>query len=296
MRDSRISSLDETSHRVLQHLEEILAQKDKHQVGDISSCERGENVTGVYAVSVSGFCDLPVLIYPRTRIMEKLSYGAPPGTLFRWQNGFWSVLWTEASFHLSCETDTTGKGASNLDGPSSHTLSLTAIEIPRKQGVIMLRLPLPALIEFSLSMSGFSWHWAHTWHQRLQTKLREKAGRRLSTEHTASLVGMEFPKAATMETATDWFRNSGLWPVDHYVFTNDYFALPIVTDWHDTIQLEKLQTAFEISAWVLHMKLGQEPQNKLQAIADTFCGTFKHRWASKTEVKKETHCIWCDSN
>jgi hypothetical protein len=38
-------------------------------------------------------------------------------------------------------------------------------------------------------------------------KLREKPWQRLPTEHIASLVGMAFPRAATMETTTNVFRN-----------------------------------------------------------------------------------------
>jgi hypothetical protein len=44
----------------------------------------------------------------------------------------------------------------------------------------------------------------------------------------------------------------------------------MATDQHETIQLEKVQTGLEISPSVLHMKLRQEPQNKLQAITDIF--------------------------
>jgi hypothetical protein len=45
-----------------------------------------------------------------------------------------------------------------------------------------------------------------------------------------------------METAMNGFRNSGLWPVDRRVFTDDDFTPYMVTDRPGTIQLEK-QTA-----------------------------------------------------
>jgi hypothetical protein len=47
----------------------------------------------------------------------------------------------EASLHLRCETEITGKGATNLNGHSSHTLSLAATEIARKHGNAMLSQP-----------------------------------------------------------------------------------------------------------------------------------------------------------
>jgi hypothetical protein len=52
-----------------------------------------------------------------------------------------------------------------------------------------------------------------------------KTGQRLSTEHIASLVRMTLPRAATMETAMNRFRNSGLCNV----FMDDNFATSMVT-------------------------------------------------------------------
>jgi hypothetical protein len=63
-------------------------------------------------------------------------------------------------------------------------------------------------------------------------KLREDAGRRLSTEHTASFVDMAFARATTMESAINRFRNSGFWPANCVVFTDDDLALSVVTDQH----------------------------------------------------------------
>ncbi|KAJ4437211.1 hypothetical protein ANN_17346 [Periplaneta americana] len=60
---ARIFNMDETSHNVVQRQEKTLAQRGKPQVGAISSCERGQNVTGVYAMSASGFFVPPMLIY-----------------------------------------------------------------------------------------------------------------------------------------------------------------------------------------------------------------------------------------
>jgi hypothetical protein len=85
---TRILNMDETSHTVVQR-PEIITQKGKHQVVAIASCERGKNVTGVYAVSASGFCVPPMLIYLRKRMKDTLSYGAPPGTAFHCQDRGW---------------------------------------------------------------------------------------------------------------------------------------------------------------------------------------------------------------
>ena len=104
---ARIFNMDETSHTVLQCPEKIVAQREKQQVGAISSCERGQNVTGVYAMSATGFYVPRMLIYARKRMKEFLTFGAPPGTLFRCQDKGWmdsdsfcAVSYTHLSFQL----------------------------------------------------------------------------------------------------------------------------------------------------------------------------------------------------
>jgi hypothetical protein len=50
---------------------------------------------------------------------------------------------------------------------------------------------------------------------------------------------MAFPKAVTMQTAMNMFRNGGLWYADRCVFADVDFAPSIITDLPGTIQLEK---------------------------------------------------------
>jgi hypothetical protein len=66
----------------------------------------------------------------------------------------------------------------------------------------------------------------------IATRLREKP-------RVASLVGVAFPRAATMQTAMNGLWNSGLWPVDRSVVTDDDFAPSLVTDRPETVQLQK---------------------------------------------------------
>lgn len=230
----RIFNMDETSQTVVQRPEKIIAKKGKHQVGAITSCERGQNVTGVYAVSASGLYVPPMLIYPRKRMKESLSFGAPPGTIFCCQDKGWMNAevfrhWIE-HFVAVVKPSTQEKVLLILDGHSSHTQSLAAIEVARRHGIIMLSLPShcthrmqPLDVAFFKPLNTY-------FGSAIGTKLRENPGRRLTTEHIASLVGMAFPRAATMETAINGFRATGLWPVDRHVFTDADFAPSAVTD------------------------------------------------------------------
>jgi hypothetical protein len=115
---AKIFNMDETSHTVVQRPEKIIAQKGKYQVGAITSCNGGQNVTGVYAVCASGFYVPPMLVYPRKRMKESFSYGAPPGTVFRCQDRDWmdSEVFCEWMRHFIsvCETYATRTGATNF--------------------------------------------------------------------------------------------------------------------------------------------------------------------------------------
>jgi hypothetical protein len=62
---ARMFIMDETSHTVVQRSEKIIAQKGRHQVEAITSCERGQNVAGDHLVSASSFYVPPMLIYCR---------------------------------------------------------------------------------------------------------------------------------------------------------------------------------------------------------------------------------------
>jgi hypothetical protein len=100
--------------------------------------------TGVYAVRESGFYVPPMLIYPRKRMKDSLSYGAPPGTVFHFQAKGWmeSEMFCQWMRHFFSVVKPMPheQVLLILDGHSSHTQSLAAIEIARKNGVVMLSL------------------------------------------------------------------------------------------------------------------------------------------------------------
>ncbi|XP_069698836.1 uncharacterized protein [Periplaneta americana] len=212
----RIFNMDETSHTVVQRQEKILEQRGKHQVGAISSCERGQNVTGVYAMSASGFFVPPMLIYDRKKMMESLTFGAPPNTIFRCQDKGWmdSDTFCEWIRHFirTVKPGPEEKVLLILDGHSSLTQSLKAIEICRQYGVIMLSLPShcthrlqPLHVSFFKPLNTFM-------SAAISTKMRALPGQQLNVQHIASLVGVAFHRAANMQITMNGFRYTGLWP------------------------------------------------------------------------------------
>ncbi|KAJ4440924.1 hypothetical protein ANN_10772 [Periplaneta americana] len=207
---ARIFNMDETSHNVVQRQEKILAQRGKPQVGAISSCERGQNVTGVNAMSASGFFRL-----------------LTPSSAVRIRDGW---ILTHSVNGLDTSLELSNPALLILDGHSSHTQSLKAIEICCQYGVIMLSLPShcthrlqPLDVSFFKPLNTFM-------SAAISTKMRELPGQRLNVQHIASLVGVTFPRAANMQIAMNGFRLTGLWPVDRNVFSEADFAPFLVTD------------------------------------------------------------------
>ena len=82
---ARIYNIDESGINVVQKLSKVLAKKGKHQVGSITSQERGQNVTVICCMSAGGNFVPPGFIFPRVRIKDELKDGAPPGSMFTCQ-------------------------------------------------------------------------------------------------------------------------------------------------------------------------------------------------------------------
>jgi hypothetical protein len=85
----RIFNMDETGFSSVQKPQKVFARKGKHQVGAITSGERGRNITFVCCVSASGMYVPPLIIYPRKHLKAELTEGAPPGSIYACQENGW---------------------------------------------------------------------------------------------------------------------------------------------------------------------------------------------------------------
>ncbi|KAJ3661740.1 hypothetical protein Zmor_006127 [Zophobas morio] len=78
----QIYKKDETALSTVHKPSKVIAQKGKHQVGAITSGERGLTTTGIFAMNGAGEFIPPMLIYKRSRLNDALKKGAPPNTEF----------------------------------------------------------------------------------------------------------------------------------------------------------------------------------------------------------------------
>lgn len=225
----RIFNMDESGFStVAKKCQKILALKGKRQVGTIATGERGVNTTFVVCASAAGQYVAPMLIFKRKRANPDLGVGAPPDCLVEisdtgYINTNLFVTWLK-TFIKAVKPTVDNKVLLVLDGHSTHSKNLEAIELARNNGVIMLQLP------------------GHTTH-RLQpldvavfkplelyyTEANEKwlrchPGLTVSQYQVAQLLGDAYARAAVMANAMSGFRKSGIWPVDRNVFSDADFA------------------------------------------------------------------------
>src|SRR5688572_27487890 len=79
---NNIYNIDETGMTTVQGTgAKILALKGRRQVGCLTSAERGQLVTVVACMNVTGLFVPPLFIFPRHRMKAELMDGSPSGSI-----------------------------------------------------------------------------------------------------------------------------------------------------------------------------------------------------------------------
>lgn len=111
-----------------------------------------------------------------------------------------------------------------LDGHTTHSKNLRALEIARDAGVILLQLPAhtthklqPLDVAFFKPLETF-------YIQEVQKWMRTNPNNPVSMYHVASILTPAYNRAATVENAVSGFRNTGIWPVNRHIFKEHEFV------------------------------------------------------------------------
>ena len=140
----RIFNLDETGVTTVQNPKKVVTASGTKSVGSITSSERGELVTVLYAVCASGHALAPMLIFPRVRYREHFICGGPPGCIGKATRSGWinADLFVDFLMHISkltrCSPDR--KILVIMENHESH-LSIAAIDKARDLGIVLLTIP-----------------------------------------------------------------------------------------------------------------------------------------------------------
>ncbi|KAK2577099.1 hypothetical protein KPH14_006266 [Odynerus spinipes] len=142
----QIYNVDETGLSTVHKPSKILALKSKHQVGAVTSGERGMDTTCICCMNAADEFIPPMLIYKRKRMTDDVRRGGPPNTVYSCSESGWITieLFFEWLKHFIKYTRFK-KSKKNqilliLDGHSTHTKNLDAINLARDYGIVMLSL------------------------------------------------------------------------------------------------------------------------------------------------------------
>ena len=202
----RIYNMDESGILVVQkYCQKVIGLKGKHQIGSISSAKRGINTTVVCCNNATGQYVPPLVIFNRKRMPAELSNGAPIGSVVTCNDSGWmdADTFTKWLQHfVDFFKPTADKNAILvLDRHSTHVKNLKAIELARKENVIMLCLP-PHTIHKIQPLDRTLFKLLQTYYDQASEQwLRTHVGRVITPYQLYRLFNEAYCKAATMSTA-----------------------------------------------------------------------------------------------
>jgi hypothetical protein len=113
-----------------------------------------------------------------------------------------------------------------LDGHATHVKNIEVIDLARQNGVVPLCFPphcthwlQPLDVGFMKPLSTYNSKEVKKW-------LRSHPSRVVTQFQTAALFGQAFINAATMSTAINAFRTTGIWPLELNIFADADFTQP----------------------------------------------------------------------
>lgn len=225
----------QTGVTTVQRVPKIVGKKGQHQIGQVTSRERGELVTHVGIISASGIALPPVWIFPRCRydpkrMMQGIAETGPLGLVHRsgWMtsDNFLEVL-KHIVKNVRCSAE--NKILLIMDNHESH-LSFQGIEYCRSNGITVLTLPphtsnkLQPLdrtvfgpFKTFFNQAADSWHLNHP-------------GQTLSIYDLPAMCLQAWDRAATPSNVKSGFKCSGIVPFDRNIFKPEEFLSSYVTD------------------------------------------------------------------
>lgn len=226
----QIYNMDETALSTVHKPSKVVAQKGKHQVGAITSGERGLTTTGVCAMNAAGEFIPPMLIFKRSRMNDTLKKGAPPNTAFGCSKNGWmtSELFVQWLQHFIKCTRLEKRDQKQilllLDGHSTHTKNLEAIQLARDYGIVMLSFPAHTTHRLQPLDRSFFKSLKNSYNETASSWLRSNPGSVIKQANVSELLGIAYPRSVRMDIALNGFKATGLWPCDRNVIKEEDFV------------------------------------------------------------------------
>lgn len=228
---NQVYNVDESGLSTVHKPSKILAKKGKHQVGAVTSGERGTNTTCVCCMNAAGEYIPPMLIFKRKRMTDVLKRAGPPNTLYSCSDSGWitSELFLDWIQHFikwtRLEKSDTKQVLLLLDGHSTHTKNIDAIRLAREYGIILLSLPAHTSHRLQPLDKSFFKSLKHHFNAVSATWMRSHPGNVIKQTDISELLGVAYPRAACMSTALHGFEACGLWPADRHKIKEEEYVV-----------------------------------------------------------------------
>lgn len=222
----KIFNVDESGFSNVQIHQKILAKKGEHQVGKITSAERGQNVTIICCMSASGQYIPPLFVFPRARMQPALMNGAPPQSIAAVSKNGWSnseifLVWLNHFKQFSgCSKE--NKVLLVLDNHESH-VNINAYQMCNDNGIIMLTIPPHTSHRLQPLDITFFGPLKKAYYQECDYFMLSNPGRRITQYEISYIFSKAYVRVCSLDKAINGFKKAGIQPFNSHVIGDEDF-------------------------------------------------------------------------
>ena len=228
-----IFNLDETGTTTVQTPKQVVAEQGRKQVGSLTSGERGELVTLLYAISASGNVLPPMFIFPRVNYKAHFIRGAPSGSIGCSSRSGWI---NEDLFYSFLEHMIQQTRCSNahkiliiMDNHESH-ISLKSVDLAKENGIILLTIPPHTSHRLQPLDRAVYGPFKAAYNRAMDGWLRSNPGRVVTIYDIPALVKEAHMASMLPRNITSGFQNTGIYPYNRDIFSDADYAPAATTD------------------------------------------------------------------
>lgn len=227
----RIFNMDETGVTTVQDPGKVVSTRGKKRVGSVVSWERGKIITVICCINAAGGYIPPMFIFPRKRMSPHLQKDGPPCALYSCSHNGWSnedlfVTWLKHFIHHS-KASVENKVLLVLDNHGSHA-TLQSYDLCRDNGIIMLSIPPHTSHRLQPLDVSFYSPLKSVFRRECDTKIKSTCLQKITPYDVAGLFNIAYSKVATIGNAVSGFKQTGIFPMNPDIFTDEDY-LPAET-------------------------------------------------------------------
>ena len=228
-----VFNLDETGVHTVMTPGAVVTERGTKQVGSVTSAERGELVTLVYAISAAGTVLPPFFIFPRVHYKQHFVNGGPEGSSGSARTGGWmneDIFLEYLNYFVShVRSSHENKVLLIMDNLQAH-ISIQTIDFAKNNGVVLLTIPPHTSHKLQpLDVTCFG-PFKRAFSVAMDDWMRTNPGRTVTIYDLPKMVTTAHTMAFTQANIQSGFRNTGIFPENSLIFSDEDFIPANVTD------------------------------------------------------------------